>query len=172
MTPIRCYAGLMALLALSGCGASNDFSDLDDLELELPDPDTFTPARRRVILEHKPMITKWLEGVHASLFRAATSGGDTAGLKLVDGRKSPDKWRDAKAAEKVLVGKLGAEKSFTKKLISPTQTSKKISSEDWKPIFAEHVIVGARKPTLVDEADDRPAIEATTDSSDFEDLDD
>lgn len=150
----------------------DDFSDLDDLELELPDPDTFTPARRRVILEHKPMITKWLEGVHASLFRAATSGGDTAGLKLVDGRKSPDKWRDAKAAEKVLVGKLGAEKSFTKKLISPTQTSKKISVEDWKPIFAEHVIVGARKPTLVDEADDRPAIEATTDSSDFEDLDD
>ena len=29
MTPIRCCAGLMALLALSGCGASNDFSDLD-----------------------------------------------------------------------------------------------------------------------------------------------
>ena len=29
MTPKRCCAGLMALLALSGCGASNDFSDLD-----------------------------------------------------------------------------------------------------------------------------------------------
>lgn len=150
----------------------DDFSDLDDLDLELPDPETFTPARRRVILEHKPMISKWLDGVHASLFRAAQSGGDTAGLKLVEGRKSPDKWKDAKAAEKALVAKLGAEKSFTKKLISPTQSGKKISSEDWKPIFAEHVIVGARKPTLVDEADDRPAIESYTDASDFDELDD
>jgi len=149
----------------------DDFSDLDDLDLELPDPDTFTPARRRVIMEHKPMITKWLEGVHASLFRAAQSGGDTAGLKLVEGRKSPDKWRDAKAAEKALKARLG-DKSFTKKLITPTQAGKTISVEDWNPIFSEHVIVGARKPTLVDEADDRPAIEAVTDTSDFEDLDD
>lgn len=150
----------------------DDFSDLDDLDLELPDPDTLTPARRRVIMEHKPMITKWLDGVHASLFRAAANGDDTAGLKLVEGRKSPDKWKDAKIAEKVLTARLGAEKSLTKKLISPTQAGKKISPEDWKPIFAEHVIVGARKPTLVDEADDRPAIESYTDSSDFDDLDD
>lgn len=150
----------------------DDFSDLDDLDLELPDPDTFTPARRRVIMEHKPMITKWLEGVHASLFRAATTGGDTAGLKLVEGRKNPDKWRDAKAAEKALTARLGADKSFTKKLITPTQAGKKISAEDWNPIFSEHVIVGARKPTLVDEADDRPAIESFADASDFDELDD
>jgi len=148
----------------------DDFSDLDDLDLELTDPDTFTPARRRVIMEHKPMITKWLDGVHASLFRAATSGGDTAGLKLVEGRKSPDKYRDPKSAEKALVPLL-AEKAFTKKLITPTQAGKTISPEDWKPIFAEHVIVGARKPTLVDEADDRPAIESFDDASDFDELD-
>lgn len=147
----------------------DDFSDLDDLDLELPDPDTFTPARRRVIMEHKTMITKWLDGVHASLFRAATCGGDTAGLKLVDGRKSPDKFRDAAAAQKAVVPLLG-EKSFTKKLKTVKQLANSISPEDWKPIFAEHVIVGARKPTLVDEADDRPAIESYADASDFDDL--
>lgn len=151
----------------------DDLSDLDDLDdLQLDDPDTLTPARRRVILEHAPMIKKWLDGVHASLFRAATTGGDTAGLKLVEGRKSPDKWKDAKAAEKALSERLDADKIFTKKLISPTQAGKKISKEDWTPIFSEHVIVGARKPTLVDEADERPSIESYTDSSDFDDLDD
>lgn len=149
----------------------DDFSDLDDLDLELPDPDTLTPARRRVIMEHKSMITKWLDGVHASLFQAAINGGDTAGLKLVEGHKTPDKWRDAKAAEKALTARLGAEKSFTKKLITPTQAGKKISPEDWKPVFEEHVIVGVRKPTLVDEADDRPAIESYADASDFDELD-
>ena len=150
----------------------DDFEDLDDLdELVLPDLTKFTPQRRRVILEHTPMIKKWLDGVHASIFTAATNGGDTAGMKLVDGRKSPDKWKDAKQAEKALTEKLG-EKSFTKKLITPTQAGKAIGSEGWKTIFEEYVIVGKRKPTLVDEADARPALESFTDATDFDDLDD
>lgn len=150
----------------------DSFEDLDDLDdLDLPEPAAFTPQRRRVILEHKPMIIKWLESVHSSLFQSAMNGGDTAGLKLVDGRKNPDKWRDAKAAETALSARIGA-KCFTKKLITPTQAGKAISSEDWKPIYSEHVIVGKRKPTLVDEADDRPAIESFTDAEDFDDLDD
>ena len=149
----------------------DDFSDLDDLdELELPNPETFTPARRRVIMEHAPLIKKWLESIHASLFQAVMNGGDAAGLKLVEGRKNPDKWKDAKAAEKALAARLG-DKAFTKKLITPTQAGKAISLEDWKPIYEQHVVVGQRKPTLVDEADDRPAIESFTDTSDFEDLD-
>ncbi len=151
----------------------DDFSDLDDLEdLDLPHPETLTPARRRVILDHRQMIVKWLDGVHSTVYRAAASGGDTAGLKLVAGRKSADKWKDPKAAEKAIVSHLGRDKSFTFKLIGPAKAGKSISPEDWNPIFAEHVIVGARKPTLVDEADERPAIEAVTDASDFEDLDD
>ncbi len=151
----------------------DDFEDLDDIdELVLLDPDGMTPARKRVLLDHRQMITKWLDGVHASVYRAAASGGDTGGLKLVAGRKSPDKWKDPKAAERAVVARLGRDKSFTSKLIGPTKAGKSISPEDWKPIFSEHVIVGQRKPTLVDEADDRPALESFTDASDFEDLDD
>ena len=150
----------------------DDFSDLDDLEdLDLPDASRFTPARRRVIMEHAPLIKKWLESVHASLFTAVMNGGDSAGLKLVDGRKNPDKYRDPKEAEAAIVPLLG-EKSFTKKLRTPTQLAKAISPEDWKPIFEKHVIVGVRKPTLVDEADERPALESFTDAGDFDDLGD
>jgi len=148
----------------------DDLEDLDDLdELVLPGPDRLTPERLRVVLEHRSMITKWLDGIHATLFRNVMNGGNGAGLKLVEGRKLPDKYRDAGAAEKAIIPLLG-EKAFTKKLKTPTQLAKAISPEDWNPIFSEHVIVGARKPTLVDEADDRPAIESYADTSDFDDL--
>lgn len=156
------------------CKAFHDYNlellgidDLDDLD-DLPDTDTMSPESLRRILDHRPMITKWLDGIHATLFRAAMNGGNAGGLKLVEGRKNPDKWQDT--AEVAVVPLLGAA-SFTKKLITPTQAGKKISPEDWKPIFEQHVIVGARKPTLVDEADDRPAIESFTDAGDFDDLD-
>jgi len=146
--------------------------DLDDLdELTLPDPDRLTPERLRVILEHRPMITKWLEGVHATLFRNVMNGGNGAGLKLVEGRKSADAWRDKGAAQTALTQLIG-DKATKKVLITPTQAGKSISKEDWQPVFEKHVIVGARKPTLVDEADDRPAIESYADASDFDDLDD
>ena len=149
----------------------DDFEDLDDLdELVLPDVSKFTPQRRRVILEHTTLIKKWLDSVHTSLYSAVTNGGDSAGLKLVEGRKSPDKWKDAKAAEKALET-LG-DKRFTKKLITPTQAGKAIKGDAWTEIYAEHVNVGKRKPTLVDESDERPAIEAFTDASEFDDLDD
>jgi Protein of unknown function (DUF2800) len=149
----------------------DDFEDLDDLDdLQLADPDRLTPERLRVIHEHTPTIKKWLDGVHSTLFRQVMSNGVTAGLKLVDGKKSPNKWKDAKAAEKALSGLIG-EKCFTKKLITPTQAGKAISVEDWKPVFNKHVIVGQRKPTLVDVADDRPAIESYADASDFDELD-
>jgi hypothetical protein len=149
----------------------DDLEDLDDLDdFTLPDPDRLTPQRLRVILEHRPMITKWLEGVHATLFRNVINGGDGAGLKLVEGRKSPDKWRTGDDAKKALEARL-AEKAFTKKLITPTQAGKVIGAKDWKPIQEKHVIIGARKPTLVDVADDRPAIESFENADDFEDLD-
>lgn len=155
--------------ALEMLGMDN-FDDLDDLDdLKLPDATQFTPQRRRVILEHTTLIKKWLEQVHASLYHAVTSGGDSAGLKLVDGRKSPDKWKDDKAAEQALET-LG-DKRFTKKLITPAQAGKAIKGDAWKEIHADHVNVGKRKPTLVDESDERPAIEAFNDASDFDDLD-
>lgn len=150
---------------------SLEFEDLDSGSIELPDPDGLTASRKRVILDHRQMVTKWLDSVHASVYQAAMRGEDTGGLKLVDGRKSPDSWIDPKAAERRLVQLIG-DKATKKVLITPTQAGKSISKEDWQPIYTELVKVGERKPTLVDEADERPAIRSLADiATDFDDLD-
>ena len=142
-----------------------EFDDLDDGEIALPDIDGLTPERRAVVLNHAPMIRKWLDSIHARTLADALAGNPTGGLKAVAGRKSPDKWGDADSAEALLIPLLG-EKSFTKKLITPTQASKKVSLEDMKPIRA-FIVTGERKPSLVPEDDDRPAI---TLADEFDDL--
>lgn len=150
---------------------SLEFDDLDTGQIELPDPDGLTHARRRVILDHRQMVTKWLDSLHATVYQAAMRGEDTAGLKLVEGRKGADSWIDPKAAERRLVQLIG-DKALKKTLITPTQAGKSISKEDFQPLYNELVKVGERKPTLVDEADERPAIRSLADiATDFDDLD-
>lgn len=150
---------------------SLEFEDLDDGEITLPDPNRLTPERMRVILDHTGMIKKWLDGIHANMFQRVMAGDDSAGLKAVEGRKNPDSWKNEAEAERRLVQLLG-DKAHKKKLITPTQAGKSISKEDWQPVYNELVKVGERKPTLVDIADDRPAIRSLADiATDFDDLD-
>lgn len=150
---------------------SLEFEDLDDGEIILPHPETLTPARRRVILDHSAMVRKWLDSLHATVYQAAMRGEDTGGLKLVSGRKSPDAWTDPKLAEKRLRALL-ADKAVTTKVIGPAKAAKSISKEDWQPIYNELVKPGERKPTLVDEADERPAIRSLAEiATEFDDLD-
>lgn len=146
-----------------------EFDDLDTGDIELPDPDSLTPARKRVLLDHRQMVTKWLDGIHASVYQAVMRGEDSGGLKAVLGRKSPDSWIDQKAAERRLVQLIG-DKATKRTLITPTQAGKSISKEDFQPLYNELVKVGERKPTLVDEADERPAIASLVDA--FDDIDD
>jgi len=148
---------------------SLEFEDLDDGDVVLPHPEAMTPARRRVILDHSAMVRKWLDSLHVTVYQAAMRGEDTGGLKLVSGRKSPDAWTDAKTAEKRLRALL-ADKAVTTKVIGPAKAAKSISKEDWQPIYNELVKPGERKPTLVDEADERPALASLVDA--FDDMDD
>lgn len=142
------------------------FEDLDAPALEMPDPNVLTPERRTVVLRHKGMISDWLDSLHGSCLADALAGRPTGGLKAVAGRKSPDTWLDKAAADRLLKARIG-EKRFTKKLITPTQTSKLLTPEDLEAVWS-HVKIGERKPSLVPLEDERPAIKAMEDE--FEDL--
>lgn len=133
------------------------FEDLDsDEPLVLPRP--LTPERRSYVLRHAKMIEKWTEQLHEEALADALKGEPTPGLKAVEGRKSPDKWpEDKSGAEAAVVAVHGAEKAFTKKLITPTQACKKIFPEDLK-IIEPFIVRGSKKPILVDEADAREAL--------------
>lgn len=131
------------------------FDDLDSEDApELPS--LLTPARRSFVLRHRKLFERWLDDLHEHCLNDALAGNPTDGLKAVEGRKSPDKWTEKDAAEAVLLAILG-DKSFTKKLITPTQCGKMVSSEQAVEI-RKLVTVGEKKTVLVPEEDAREAI--------------
>lgn len=143
---------------------------LDDLDqpienLELPS--TMTPDQRSNLLAHKGMIEKWLDQHYAQTLQDALNGEPTPGLKAVDGRRPPKKWIDPGAAEAIILPILG-DRTHNKKLLTPTQCGKLLSTETWETI-SEYVQSGDPKPILVSEDDARPA--RPTFDANFDDLD-
>lgn len=165
--------------AVSGCKTYDafnlamleaEFDDLDGCEFDeliLPGHNRLTDERRAFLLRHRSMIEKWLDGIHADVLSTAQATGNAGGLKAVAGKPGRRVWLDAGAAEKAIVPLLGA-KSFTQKLITPTQCGKAISKEDYERFVGQHVDRAAPKPILVPIEDERPAL-LTVDE--FEDLD-
>lgn len=144
-----------------------EFDDLDNPPLQIEKP--LTPERRRVLLDHSSAIEKWLERLSDECLEDYMAGRPTGGLKAIDGRKSPDAWIDEKTvATPILQGLLG-DRSFTSKLITPTQACKNFNLDDFDLLLlAPHIKRGQRKPTLVPEEVDRPAL---TRANEFDDLD-
>lgn len=140
--------------------AVQDFDDLDDnIEHGIPPRVTtngITPERRSYILEHRPMLEKWLERLHAEAIDDALAGRPVPGRKLVEGRNPPRKWRDKEEAEKRVRRILGDD-GFTTKVKTPTQIEAELAPKMWAKM-GDLVDRGKPKPILVDERDARPAI--------------
>lgn len=164
--------------APGGCPTFDEFNlDLAGLKMEdlddaaPPQPvRLLTPARRSYVLQHRKMFESWLDDLHAECLNDALAGRPTDGLKAVEGRRNPAKWGDKEAAEVAVVGLLGEREAFSRRLISPTQVTKKVTSEVFEESVKPHVQYGEKKPVLVPEGDAREAI--TTAESKMDDDDD
>tara|TARA_Y100000593_G_scaffold83521_2_gene157527 strand:- start:29761 stop:30984 length:1224 start_codon:yes stop_codon:yes gene_type:complete len=150
--------------------------DLDDLDLdfaagaEMEFPKALTPEQRSQILLHKPLITKWLDQLHEEAYKDAMRQQDSVpGMKLVDGRNPPRKWRDEDKAEMILEHDF-AHKAYTKKLLTPTAVEDKVGKRVYRERFARLVDTGESKPQLVPATDKREALPDLM--SDFDGLDD
>lgn len=144
-----------------------EFDDLDTAPLSFAE--TLTPERRRNLIDHKSAIEKWIERHEANCLEDALAGRPTGGLKAIAGRKSPDAWIDEKTAATPALQTLLGEKAFRTSLITPTQAMKIPSLDDFDRLLIEpHVKRGIRKPTLVPNEVDKPAI---TSADEFDDLD-
>lgn len=144
-----------------------DIDDLDDGTVTLPT--VMTPERRATLLLHSKMISDHMEHLYQQALSEALAGEPVGPMKAVNDRKKPDAWRDAAAAEAAVVALLG-DKSFTKKLITPTQTGKHLSPDSLDWLLVEPLIKrGERSIVLVSQDDPRPSV--VTDG-DLEDLDD
>lgn len=151
----------------------SEFDEMDediehDLPLRLPSRKLITPERRSFIIEHRPMINKFLDRLHADTLDDALKGLPTPGLKAVEGRSPPRKWKDQETAEARLRAVLPEEDLFTKKLISPTQAEKELPEKQYEKLkrLVDH---GEKKPVLVPVEDARPAFSTIIDL--FDDMD-
>lgn len=135
------------------------FDDVDDAALGggLILPSKVDVARRNTIIQNAGGIQRWLDHLYETALADAIQGFDTGILKAVDGRKSPDKWRNPAVAEYGVVDLMG-EDAFNPKLKTPTQVKKAIGLEAYRTEISRYVEVGTPKPTLVPVADARPAI--------------
>lgn len=154
-----------------------DFEELDDeiendLPMRLPAPALMTPERRSHIVKHTAMITKWLERLHAETLDAALKGFPTPGLKAVEGRNPPRKWKDKAEAEEALLLTVRHHRLlYTEKLITPTQAEKVLGEKVYSEI-TDLIDFGEKKPSLVSDQDARPALRNIVDEFNDEDDDD
>lgn len=148
------------------------FDELDDEILvggPMELPVVVTPERRSYILDNRKLVEKWFDRLHAQALDDALNGRDAGGKKAVEGRKSPDKWKDLDAIDATLLPLLG-DGRFNRKIKTPTQVSKEIPVEKYPDVEAL-IERGQRKPVLVSEQDARPAMLSNFEQM-FDDLDD
>lgn len=150
----------------------SDFDEMDEqIDLDIPPrlkrPGLLTPERRSFLVKHRPMLNKYLDRLEAEVMDDARKGYPTPGLKAVEGRSPPRRWKDAEAAEAKLRRILPETEAFTRKLISPTQAEKIVPDRLFRGLSGI-IDRGDRKPILVDDQDARPAISTVVD--DFDDL--
>lgn len=130
---------------------------------KLPAVEALTIDQVKKIVEHKALITSWLNAVEDHAYNALMNGQKIPGLKLVK-RRARREWIDEQKAQKALVSKLGND-AFTRKLLSVPQAEKALGKDFVNGLF-ESVSTGL---AIAPESDKRPAVTAAQD--DFEAID-
>lgn len=150
-----------------GLAALDSLPDLTKAELKQPVEERLDhivdPTQMVAIWRKRKAITRMLDDIEEHLANLAHAGTPAPGTKLVQGRPGNRKWADEEAAEKVLRGRLPADKRFVKVLISPTVAAEMLDLElanctRFRNRFNAVVSRADGRPVLADESDKRPAI--------------
>lgn len=148
---------------------SQRFDDVTDLSTDvmvLPDKSVLTPERRGYILRHKTQIEAWLDDLHTQALADALQGTQTPGLKVVEGKRPPRKWKDEAKVAEALATHLLKDAIYTEpQLISVAVAEKLIGKATFKKDKALNELIeqGVAKPILVDETDPKPALQSFAD---------
>ena len=171
-SPTACY-WCKRRKALGGCYAYDEwmFSVLGITPADLKEigdilmNKVMTADQRANLALHASLIEKWIEKQVDDALQYALSKGEAGGVKVIEGRKLPDKWKDKPSAETVLREKLGDRRFGKPPLLTPLQALNLLSDEDAKEVEAL-ISRGIKKPTFVSADDPRPSIKSITDQID------
>lgn len=130
--------------------------DLNSGGLAMPELEALTPEQRSRIVEHKPMISKWINNVHGAHLSAALAGGDTPGFKAV-ATEGNREWADPEKAEQFFEGRVPKKDMYSQKLKTPPQMELVAGTRIWAR--AQKLIHRPPgPPALVPVSDKRPAL--------------
>lgn len=127
----------------------------------MPPTDKLTDEQLKQALQHKKLITGWLDSVEAHIVERLTEGQDFDGFKIVEGR-SLRKWSDEASAIATLSDQYDDDVIFKKSFLSVSQAEKLVGKKNTLTI-ADFIVKPPGKPTLAPESDKRPAINLTND---------
>lgn len=156
-----------------------EFENLDDydefgVEIEMPDVEGLTTARKKAIYDHLGIARAFLTRVEAAVAAEIRAGeGEKYGKKIVAGRKSNRKHADPLMSDLWLASHGFTEaQTITKQLITPAKIDKLVG----RGKFPRDLVVGGEPtPSIVSIEDARPALLVTTDfdnlDEEFEDFD-
>lgn len=117
------------------------------------------PVMRSWILDNFAMFSKFVDRLENEAFEDAYYGRPVPGKKLVKGHRPRRKYRNTETAVPIIVARLGDEKSFTKKLLSPAQLEKAVGHKNMGE-FAELIEQGEAKLVLVNQYDSRAGVKS------------
>lgn len=128
-------------------------------QITLPAPADLTPDQLSKVLDFADVIESWISAVKAHAYEEAMSGRAVPGWKVVAGRKGNRAWADPEG----LLGKLHKYRQEIyerPKIKSVAQMEKaiKAAGDDPTIVLKDLVVRPDGKPTLVREADKRPAL--------------
>jgi hypothetical protein len=122
----------------------------------MPPADTLTDEQLKQALQHKKLITGWLDAVEAHIVDRLTEGQDFDGYKIVEGR-SLRKWGDEVGAIATLSEQYTDDDLFKKSFLSVSQAEKLVGKKSALNL-SDFIVKPPGKPTLAPESDKRPAI--------------
>lgn len=138
-------------------------------QYDFKDPHLLTDKQLIEVFKQQPMLVDWVNAVSEHILNEALKGKIWPGYKIVEGR-SMRKWLDEqKVVESLLENKFTADKFMVSKLAGIPAIEKLVGKKDFVPILGELVVQPPGKPTLVPEADKRPAMGIEQAKQDFKD---
>lgn len=126
-------------------------------------------------LSQVDLIEDWCKAIRAEAERRLLAGDKVPGFKVVQGKKGPRQWVDAKAAEETLkTMRVKLEDMYDMKVISPTSAEKlakagTIGPRQW-PKLQGLITQNEGKPHVAPESDPRQALVVTPVVDDFSDV--
>jgi len=143
--------------ASARCKAQSDLA-LEAARKAFTDPQLLTDDELIEVYAKIPNIDKWFKAVAEYMYKEAIDGKKWEGLKLVEGQ-SRRAWTDEEAVKEVLYGNYKIEEFTNSKIKGIGDIEKLVGKNNFPIMFGELVKSARTSPSLVSEADERPAME-------------